>query len=200
MAISLKKGANVSLSKEAPSVTKFHVGLGWDARTTDGAPFDLDVMAVSVGANGKTRDDNDFFYYGLASPKGAPFDSADGSLHHNGDNLTGAGDGDDEQLVIDTTKVPADIEKIVVLLAIYDADTRKQSFGDVRNAYLRVADEANQSTDIVKLDLSEDFSTEQVLNVAEFYKKDGEWKVKHVGQGYGNGLVAALADFGLNAS
>lgn len=199
MAISLKKGGNISLSKEAPGISKFLIGLGWDARTTDGTAFDLDVMALSVGANGKVRNDSDFFFYGLAAVKGQPFDSADGSLHHNGDNTTGDGDGDDEQLVIDTSKVANDVEKIVVLLAIYDAEERKQSFGDVRNAYLRIADAANQATDIVKLDLSEDFSTERVINVAEVYKKDGEWKVRHVAQGYGNGLVAALADFGIIA-
>lgn len=200
MAISLSKGGNISLSKEAPGIVKFLIGLGWDARTTDGTDFDLDVMALSLASNGKVRSDDDFFFYGLAKGKGAEFESKDGSLHHNGDNTTGDADGDDEQIVIDTSKVPADVDKIVVLLSIHEAESRKQNFGGVRNSYLRVADKDNDTVDIVKFDLSEDFSTESVLNVAEIYRKDGGWKIKHVAQGYGNGLVAALADFGIIAS
>lgn len=199
MAISLKKGGNISLSKEAPSVSKFLVGLGWDARTTDGKAFDLDVMALLIGANGKVRGDDDFIFYGLAPSSGAPFSSKDGSVRHNGDNLTGEGDGDDEQLVIDTSLIPADVEKVVVLLSIFDAEARNQNFGDVRNAYLRLANNDAPSVDIVKLDLSEDFSTERVVNVAEIYRHNGDWKIRHVAQGYQNGLIAALADFGIIA-
>lgn len=204
MSISLSKGGNVSLAKIAPSTTRFLVGASWDARTTDGAAFDLDVMALMVKDDGKVRSEKDFIYYGIAlaagKPQGSPFESPDGSIHHNGDNLTGAGDGDDEQIIIDTAKIPADISKVVVLLTIFDAANRKQNFGQVRNARLRIADAAAPDTDLSHFDMTEDFSTETVVNAIEVYRNGADWKMRAVGQGYANGIVAALADYGVNAS
>lgn len=204
MSISLSKGANVSLAKIAPNTTRFLVGASWDLRTTDGPAFDLDVMALLVKADGKVRSEKDFIYYGIAlaagQPQGSPFASPDGSISHHGDNLTGAGDGDDEQIVIDTAKIPADIDKIVILYTIFDAAGRKQNFGGVRNARLRIADAGAPDTDLSHFDMTEDFSTETVVNVAEVYRNGADWKLRAVGQGYANGIVAALADFGISAS
>ena len=201
--ISLTKGNSVSLTKQAPSATKFLIGASWDERTTEGKDFDLDLMAVALTSHGKVRNSNDFFFYGLAKAPGEPFDSADGSLHHNGDNLVGGvgGDSEDsEQMTIDTTIVPSQIEKIVIMFAIYDAETRHQNFGSVRNAKLRIADANNPNKDIVTINLSEDFGGETVVNAAEIYRHNGEWKVKSVSQGYHNGIRGALGDFGLDVT
>lgn len=200
--ISLLKGNSVSLTKEAPSVTKFLIGASWDERSTEGESFDLDLMAVLLTPAGKIRNANDFFFYGLASPQGQPFDSPDGSLHHNGDNLVGGetDEGDSEQMTIDTTIVPTQIDKIVIMFAIYDAEKRRQNFGSVRNAKLRIADINDPDRNIVTINLSEEFGSETVINAAEIYRYKGEWKVKHIGQGYSSGLRGALTDFGLNVT
>lgn len=189
MALTLQKGANLSLTKEAPGLTRATVGLGWDARSTDGSAFDLDAAALLVGADGKVRSNTDFVYYGQLA-------DADGSVVHQGDNLTGEGDGDDEQIVVDLTKVPADVERVVFTASIYDADARSQSFGQVRNAYIRVVDAGNDN-EVVRYDLSEDYATETALVFAELYRNNGDWKFKAVGQGYSNGLAGIAGDFGV---
>lgn len=201
--ISLAKGNSVSLTKQAPTATKFLIGASWDERTTEGKDFDLDLMAVALTAHNKVRNSNDFFFYGLAKSQGEPFDSPDGSLHHNGDNLVGGTGGDSEdseQMTIDTKIVPTQIEKIVIMFAIYDAEKRQQNFGSIRNAKLRIADANNPDRDIVTINLSEDFGGETVVNAAEIYRHNGEWKVKSVSQGYRNGIRGALSDFGLDVT
>jgi tellurium resistance protein TerD len=193
MSISLQKGANISLSKEAPGLVKTRVGLGWDPRATSGDAFDLDAAAVLVGKDGKARGLQDFiFYNNLSSP--------DGSVVHQGDNLTGEGDGDDEQIVVDLSAVEDVVDRIVFTVSIYEADTRKQTFGQVRDAYIRLVDDAT-GTEIVKYDLSEDASTDTAVNFAEIYRgPDGSWKFKAIGQGYNTGLSGVVSDFGLDAS
>lgn len=201
--VSLTKGNSVSLTKNAPLVTKFLIGASWDERTTEGQDFDLDLMAVALTERNKVRTSNDFFFYGLAKAPGEPFDSPDKSLHHNGDNLVGGTDGesgDSEQMTIDTAIVPSQIEKIVIMFAIYNAEQRNQNFGSVRNAKLRIADAANPNENLVTINLSEDFGSETVVNAAEIYRYNGEWKVKNVSQGYSNGLRGALTDFGLDVT
>lgn len=189
MALTLQKGANLSLTKEAPGLTRATVGLGWDARSTDGSAFDLDASAILVGADGKVRGNSDFVFYGQTQ-------DADGSVVHQGDNLTGEGDGDDEQIVVDLTKVPADVERVVFTASIYEADQRSQSFGQVRNAFIRVVD-AGSDNEVVRYDLSEDYATETALVFAELYRNNGDWKFKAVGQGYSNGLAGIAGDFGV---
>jgi len=168
MAISLQKGGNVNLSKEAPTMTKMIVGLGWDVRATDGAAFDLDAVAFVLGTNGKVRKDTDFVFFNNKQ-------NAEGSVAHGGDNRTGAGDGDDETIIIDLTKMPADAEKVAVCVVIYDADNRRQNFGQVSRAYVRVLNDAGQQ-EIARYDLSEDGSTEAAMIFGEVYRYNGEWK------------------------
>ena len=190
MAISLQKGGNVNLSKEAPTMTKMIVGLGWDVRATDGAAFDLDAVAFVLGANGKVRKDTDFVFFNNKQ-------NAEGSVAHAGDNRTGAGDGDDETIVIDLTKMPADAEKVAVCVVIYDADNRRQNFGQVSRAYVRVLNDAGQQ-EIARYDLSEDGSTEAAMIFGEVYRYNGEWKFKAVGQGFKGGLGPLAASYGVN--
>jgi len=193
MGVNLSKGQRVSLDK---SMTRALIGLGWDTNQYDGgADFDLDASAFLLGANGKVRNDNDFIFYGN-------LESADGSVRHTGDNLTGAGDGDDEVLIVDFTKVPADIQKIAITVTIYDADVRRQNFGQVSNAYVRVARMANENdmtgTEVLKFDLAEEFSVETALVVCEIYRKDNDWKFNAIGSGYQGGLKALCQSFGVN--
>jgi len=190
MGLTLTKGANISLSKEDPGLVRCLVGLGWDARTTTGADFDLDASALLVGADGKVRSDADFIFYNQTQ-------DAAGSVVHLGDNRTGAGDGDDEQVTVDLSKVPADVDKVVFVVSIHDADARAQSFGQVRNAFIRVENQDN-NTEIVRYDLTEDASTETALVFAEIYRNGVEWKFKAVGQGYATGLGGVARDFGIN--
>lgn len=187
MSLSLQKGSNLSLSKEAPGLTIARVGLGWDARSTDGAPFDLDASAFLLTDEGHVRSDADFIFYGQLS-------DAVGSVVHQGDNRTGEGDGDDEQIVIDLTKVPADVQKIAVIVSIDKGEERGQSFGQVRGAYIRLVDEAN-GTEVTKYDLSEDAGSEIAMNFAEIYRHNGEWKMKAVGQGFASGLYGVALDY-----
>lgn len=192
MVVSLSKGGNVSLTKEAGSAGLFRVraGLGWDVRTTTGAAFDLDATALLVGANGKVPTDQHFVFYGnLTSP--------DGSVQHTGDNLTGEGDGDDEVIAIDLSAVPADVERIVIPVSIYDADTRGQNFGQVSNAHIRIVN-ADDEVELARYDLSEDASSETAMIFGELYRRDGEWKFRAVGQGYASGLAGIARDFGVN--
>lgn len=190
MGVSLSKGGNVSLSKEAPGLTAINIGLGWDTNTFSGGEFDLDASAILVGANGKVVSDKHFvFFNNLTSP--------DGSVQHTGDNLTGEGDGDDEVIKADLNSIPAEVEKIVVVVSIYDADSRNQNFGAVRNAFIRVVNQ-NGGTEIARYDLTEDASVETAMVFGEVYRSNGEWKFKAVGQGYASGLVGIASDFGVN--
>lgn len=190
MAISLQKGGNINLSKEAPGMKKMIVGLGWDTRATDGDSFDLDASAFLLNAAGKVRSDTDFIFYN--QPK-----SADGSIRHTGDNRTGAGDGDDESIVIELDKVPADIEKISVCVTIHDAETRRQNFGMVTRAYVRCVNETG-NTEVARYDLSEDASVETAMVFGEIYRNNGEWKFKAVGQGFSGGLAPLAKNFGVS--
>ncbi|WP_131745027.1 TerD family protein [Frankia sp. Cppng1_Ct_nod] len=193
MAISLAKGGNVSLTKQAaaagtPQLTALTVGLGWDARTTTGTDFDLDASAIGVKADGKVLTDKHFvFFNNLKSPEDA--------IVLTGDNLTGAGEGDDESVVINLGQVPAEIDKIVVPVSIYGAQERNQNFGQVRNAYIRVVDQTG--TELVRYDLSEDYSTETVVIFGEVYRNGAEWKFRAVGQGHTD-LGGLARDHGVN--
>jgi tellurium resistance protein TerD len=190
MSVSLSKGGNVSLSKEAPGLQAVLVGLGWDVRTTTGADFDLDASAMMVGTNGKILSDQHFiFFNNLTSP--------DGSVEHTGDNLTGEGEGDDEVIKVNLTAVPGEVDKIVVTVSIYDADARQQSFGQVRNAFIRVVNQAD-NREITRYDLSEEASTETAMIFGELYRNANEWKFRAVGQGYSTGLRGIAQDFGVN--
>lgn len=191
MAISLQKGGNVNLSKEAPSLTKMVIGLGWDPRATDGKEFDLDGSAFLLKADGKARSDADFIFYNNLK-------SADGSVTHAGDNRDGQGDGDDEKIMIDLTTVPADIDKISIGVTIHDAEARKQNFGMVAKAYIRCLD-ANGDKEIARYDLSEDSSTETAMIFGEIYRAGAEWKFKAVGQGFAGGLGPLARSFGISA-
>ncbi|EKT4529613.1 TerD family protein [Pseudomonas asiatica] len=190
MALTLQKGGNLSLTKTDPSLTKIIVGLGWDPRSTDGTEFDLDASAFLLGANGKVRGEADFIFYNqLKSP--------DGSIEHTGDNRTGAGDGDDEVLKVDLSRVPADIDKIAFTVTIHDADTRKQNFGQVGGSFIRIANDVT-GAEVVRYDLAEDASTETAMIFAELYRNNGEWKFRAVGQGYSGGLKALANSYGMN--
>ncbi len=193
MTVSLSKGGRISLSKEAPGLSKIYIGLGWDSRTTDGSPFDLDTSVFLLNPSGKVRNDSDFVFYG--NLKGI-----DGAVEHLGDNLSGAGDGDDEVIKVNLTDLDAkapDVEKLALVVTIHEADVRKQNFGQVNNAFIRILNDQNQS-EIVRYDLSEDFSMETALVFGEIYKKGGEWRFTAVGQGYAGGLAAACKDYGVS--
>jgi tellurium resistance protein TerD len=187
MGISLQKGQRVSLEKVAPGLKAAFVGLGWDVKATDtGHDFDLDSSVFLLGANEKIVSDKHFiFYNNLTSP------DPDRSVKHMGDNLTGAGEGDDEAVIVDLRKVPADVQKIVFVVTIYDADTRGQNFGQVRNAFVRLVD-VESKNEVLRYDLVEDYSVETALIMAELYRKDGEWRMNAVGSGYQGGLQALL--------
>ncbi|GGX71691.1 MULTISPECIES: TerD family protein [Actinomycetes] len=190
MGVSLSKGGNVSLTKAAPNLTAVIVGLGWDARTTTGTDFDLDASALLTNDQGKVANDQNFvFFNNLKSP--------DGSVEHQGDNLTGEGEGDDEVIKVNLAGVPADVAKIVFPVSIYEAESRQQSFGQVRNAYIRVVNQAD-NTELARYDLSEDASTETAMVFGELYRHGAEWKFRAIGQGYASGLRGIAQDFGVN--
>ncbi|MBB1256727.1 TerD family protein [Streptomyces alkaliterrae] len=190
MAVSLSKGGNVSLTKEAPGLTAVTVGLGWDVRTTTGTDFDLDASAIAVNASGKVYSDQHFiFFNNKTSPEQA--------IVHTGDNVTGEGDGDDEQIKVDLSLLPAEVDKIVFPVSIYEAESRSQNFGQVRNAYIRVVNQAGE-VEIARYDLSEDAATETAMVFGEMYRNGDEWKFRAVGQGYASGLVGIAQDFGVN--
>jgi tellurium resistance protein TerD len=193
MAISLKKGQKVDLTKTNPGLTNVIVGLGWDTNKYDGgAAFDLDAAAFLVGANGKVSSDNDFIFYN--NPK----DSAE-SVSHLGDNKTGEGEGDDEQIRIELNKVPASVEKINFTVTIHEAVERSQNFGQVSNAFIRILNE-NNNEELIRYDLSEDYSIETAVVVAELYRNNGEWKFSAVGSGFEGGLNALCSNFGINVN
>ncbi|MBP1203544.1 tellurium resistance protein TerD [Duganella sp. 1411] len=191
MAISLQKGGNVNLSKEAPGLTKVVIGLGWDPRATDGAEFDLDGSAFMLKADGKVRGDNDFIFYNNLK-------SSDGSVVHNGDNRTGAGEGDDETLTVDLSRVPAEIDRVSFCVTIHEAEARKQNFGMVGKAFIRCLN-ANGNAELTRYDLSEDSSVETAMIFGELYRAGAEWKFRAVGQGFKGGLGPLARSFGVNA-
>lgn len=190
MTVSLSKGGNVSLTKEAPGMTKLVLGLGWDARVTDGQAFDLDASVFLVGEDGKVTNDSNFIFYGNKN-------ADDDSVIHNGDNLTGDGDGDDETISIDLTKMAADVKKVVVCVTIHDAESRKQSFGQVSNSYVRVLN-ADTKDEVARYDLSEDASSETAMIFGELYRHNEDWKFKAVGQGFEGGLKPLALSHGVN--
>lgn len=192
MSVSLSKGGNVSLSKAAPTMKNMLVGLGWDVRATDGNDFDLDASAFLLGANGKVRGDADFIFYNNLQ-------SADGSVIHAGDNRTGEGDGDDEALNVKLDSVPTDVEKIVFVVTIHDAQMRRQNFGQVSGAFIRLVNDDTQQ-EVARYDLTEDASTETAMLFGELYRHGGEWKFRAVGQGYAGGLSSVCAQYGISAS
>ena len=189
MAISLSKGGNVSLSKEAPGLDVIMIGLGWDVRATDGKDFDLDASAFLVKADGKVRNDADFCFYNNKDVGGA--------VIHQGDNRTGEGEGDDEQIKIVLSKVPAEIEKIAIAVTIHEGEANGQSFGQVSNAFIRAVNDSN-NTEIVRYDLSEDASVETAMILGEVYRNAGEWKFRAVGQGFKGGLGPLASNYGVS--
>ncbi|SFE85285.1 tellurium resistance protein TerD [Paenibacillus algorifonticola] len=191
MAINLSKGQKVDLTKTNPGLSKILVGLGWDTNKYDGGgQFDLDVSVFLLAASGKVEGEKNFVFYNNTS-------NENGSVVHTGDNRTGEGDGDDEQIKVELAAVPADVEKIAFAITIYDAETRNQNFGQVSNAYIRILNEAS-SEELIKFDLGEDFSIETGVVVGELYRHSGEWKFSAVGSGYKDGLGGLARDFGLN--
>ena len=190
MAISLQKGGNVNLSKEAPGLVNLKVGLGWDTRATDGAAFDLDGCVFLLNQAGKVRSDTDFIFYNNLK-------STDGSVEHSGDNRTGQGDGDDETVSIDLSKVPADVDRIVMAVTIHDAETRRQNFGMVGKAFIRCVNASN-NTEIARYDLSEDSSTEAAMIFGEVYRNGADWKFRAIGQGFNGGLGPLAKNYGVN--
>ncbi|MBR0261222.1 MAG: TerD family protein [Selenomonadaceae bacterium] len=191
MAISLQKGQKVDLTKGNPSLKKLLIGLGWDVNKYDGGhDFDLDAAAFLLGPNGKVLGDDDFVFYNNLRHKS-------GAVEHMGDNLTGAGEGDDEEIKVDLSKVPADIDKIDFTVTIYDAEARRQTFGQVSNAYIRVVDE-DSGKELIRYDLGEDFSVETAVVVGEIYRNRGEWKFNAIGAGWSGGLAALGRNYGVN--
>ena len=190
MAVSLVKGGNVSLTKEAPTMNVAMAGLGWDARVTDGQDFDLDASVFMVGDDGKVLSDASFIFFNNKQ-------SACGSVEHQGDNRTGAGDGDDEQVKITLSKVPAEVKKLVFAVTIYDAEARKQNFGMVSNSFMRIFNN-DSGAEIARFDLSEDASTETAMVFGELYRHNNEWKFKAVGQGFAGGLSALAKQHGVS--
>jgi tellurium resistance protein TerD len=189
MAISLQKGGNVNLSKEAPGLTKMTVGLGWDVRSSDGAAFDLDGVVFLLNQSGKVRSDADFVFYNNLK-------STDGSVVHSGDNRTGAGEGDDETVTIDLSRVPADVDKIIVAVTIHDAEARRQNFGMIAKAFVRCVNAANNG-EIARYDLSEDSSTETAMIFGEVYRNGADWKFRAIGQGFAGGLAPLAKNYGV---
>lgn len=192
MALSLSKGQNLSLTKAAgpAGLTRVVIGLGWDARTTDGSDFDLDSSAIVVNEQGRVLSDQHFVYFNQLQ-------SSEGAVRHSGDNLTGAGEGDDEQIGIDLGKLPPEADKVVIVVSIYDAEARRQSFGQVRRAYARALN-AENNEELGRYDLSEDAATETAMVFVEVYRNGPEWKLRAIGQGYATGLAGVARDYGVN--
>ena len=193
MPVSLQKGQKVDLTKGNPGLKKIMVGLGWDVNAFDsGADFDLDASAFLLGSNGKCPTEKEFIFY-------SNLEHSSGSVIHMGDNLTGSGDGDDEQIFVDLSLVPNNIERIAFTVTIYDADVRRQNFGQVSNAFIRIVDESTGS-EIIRYDLGEDFSIETAIVVGELYKHNGEWKFNAIGSGFQGGLAALCGHYGIEVA
>jgi tellurium resistance protein TerD len=189
MTVNLEKGVRVNLEKEAPGLSNLNLGLGWDIKRTDGADFDLDASLLLVGEDGKASDTDAFIFYNNTLSKC-------GSVVHTGDNLTGKGDGDDEVIKVNLAKLPDSVTKLVIAVTIHDADLRKQNFGQVENAFIRVVNNADNE-EIIRYDLTEDYSSETSLVFGEIYKKDGNWRFVAKGEGFAGGLPAYFASYGL---
>ena len=186
MPINLSKGQKVDLTKGNPGLKHIMVGLGWDVNAFDsGADFDLDAAAFMVGDNGRCPTEKEFIFYGN-------LEHSSGAVKHMGDNLTGEGEGDDEQIQIDLTKIPANVSKVAFTCTIYDADVRRQNFGQVSNAFIRIVDESN-NTELIRYDLGEDFSIETAVVV-------GEWKFNAIGSGFQGGLAALCGHYGIEVA
>ncbi len=193
MSISLAKGQNVDLTKGNPSLKSVMVGLGWDVNAYNtGAAFDLDAAAFMLGDNGKCPTEKEFVFYGNLS-------HVSGAVQHMGDNLTGDGDGDDEQILVDLTKIPDNVSKIAFTVTIYDSDARRQNFGQVSNSFIRIVDEATNN-ELIRYDLGEDFSIETAIVVGEIYRHNGEWKFNAIGSGFQGGLAALCAHYGIDVA
>ena len=191
MPINLSKGQKVDLTKKNPGLKKIMVGLGWDVNAFDsGSDFDLDAAAFMLGANGKCPTEKEFIFYGNLK-------HASESVEHMGDNLTGEGEGDDEQIMVDLTKVPANVERIAFTVTIYEAEERRQNFGQVSNAFVRIFNEVT-GEEILRYDLGEDFSIETAVVFGELYKNGDEWKFNAIGSGYQGGLAALCNNYGVN--
>lgn len=192
MAITLQKGGNLNLTKTVPNLKLVQIGLGWDARATSGEAFDLDASAFLLNTAGKCRGEHDFIFYGQLK-------STEGAVEHTGDNRTGVGDGDDEKLLIDLSRIPADVDKVVFTVSIYEAEKRRQNFGSVRNAFIRVVNREDNS-EVVRFDLTEEASNNTAMIFAELYRYNSEWKFRAVGQGFEGGLAAMARSYGLTVS
>ncbi|MDQ7090745.1 MAG: TerD family protein [Methylococcales bacterium] len=190
MAVSLSKGGNVNLSKEAPGLTHIKIGLGWDVRATDGSAFDLDAVGFLLNTEGKILSDNSFIFYNNKT-------SECGSIVHLGDNQTGEGEGDDEAITVDLAKVPTNVDKFIIAVTIHEADTRNQNFGQVSNAFVRVLNDTND-TEIARYDLSEDASVETAMVFGELYRHGNDWKFRAVGQGFNGGLGPLASSYGVS--
>ncbi len=190
MGVSLSKGGNISLSKEAPGLSTVRVGLGWDTRVTDGGAFDLDASAFVLNAQGKVRSDADFIFYNNKNGAG-------GAVVHQGDNTTGEGEGDDEVVIVKLNTLPADVSKVSFGVTIHEAEGRRQNFGMVTNAFIRVVNDAG-GTEIARFDLSEDASTNTAMIFGELYRHGDEWKFKAIGQGFDGGLAPLARSMGVN--
>ena len=190
MPVNLKKGQKVSLTKDNPGLTRVVVGLGWDVNAFDtGGAFDLDAAAFLLGDNGKTARSEDFVFYGNQK-------DPSGGVEHLGDNLTGVGDGDDEQIKVDLSRLPDNVTRVAFTVTIYEAEERRQNFGQVNNAFIRIVDQAT-GTELIRYDLAEDFSIETAAVFGELYKNNGEWKFNAIGSGYQGGLAALCANYGV---
>lgn len=193
MPINLQKGQKVDLTKGNPGLKNLMIGLGWDTNRYDGtADFDLDAAAFMLGENGKVTVQEDFIFYGNLTHKSE-------SVKHMGDNLTGEGDGDDEQVQIDLSKIPANIHKVAFTVTIYEADQRRQNFGQISNAFIRIVDESTNQ-ELIRYDLGEDFSIETAVVVGELYKNNGEWKFNAIGSGFQGGLAALCGNYGIEVA
>jgi tellurium resistance protein TerD len=192
MALTLSKGQNLSLTKTEPGLTSVLIGLGWDERQTDGNEFDLDASAFLLSSSGRVSGDSDFIFYGQMK-------SACSSVEHTGDNRTGEGDGDDEALKVDLSKIPDAVQTVAITVTIHDFEARRQSFGQVSNAFIRVVNDKT-GKEVVRYDLTEDYSTETAMVFGELYRNNGEWKFRAVGQGYNGGLAAMCTQYGVNIS
>ena len=193
MPINLQKGQKVDLTKGNPSLKNIMVGLGWDVNAFDsGADFDLDAAAFMVGENGKCPTEREFIFYGN-------LEHNSGAVKHMGDNLTGGGDGDDEQIEVDLTIIPANVSTVVFTVTIYDAELRRQNFGQVSNAFIRIVDTATGS-ELIRYDLGEDFSIETAVVVGELYRHNGEWKFNAIGSGFQGGLAALCGHYGIEVA
>lgn len=191
MAVNLRKGQKVDLTKGKPGLNRLLIGLGWDVNFYDGSDdFDLDASAFLLGANGRVTSDSDFIFYGNQR-------HPSGCIESTGDNRSGEGEGDDEQVLVNLSQVPANIERIAFAVTIYDADARRQNFGMVGNSYIRVVDQ-NSGEELVRFDLGEDYSIETAIVVGELYRHNGEWKFNAVGSGFQGGLEALCANYGIN--